>query len=1324
MSNDIPIANLQPFEPTIVGQTIKAEISLVWPYSSSHESAALLLVDTDFRKRYDRGQIRVVFQGPAAKAIAKARLSIGDVLRIDLVKAAWRNRNERAAILTPGKAVEAELLFERSLRATVLEDTSGAVDGRVVEVEDLTPQTSPRRRRQRDPMTPRQRNGVAGALGLRTPFGGGYASPAFMKRLRLSQEHFLDSPGMSSSQELFDNVSSSKRRRVSYKNVTQWRFASGSPTRDMRSASEEDEEDAPLMAGSILRGPTIPKESPQFETSKPDSAPISSPRASEHSCDTAALHSQNIQTPIAIPSDSEIHYESEDDDDVDLEDSMVQEHADAQPQGSVQMAPPPLPRLQMPPTIIPTRREESKEPITPELRPVPAANLPLPSPFPQTPLNCSPTKSITAFARAPSIHGLTDAKSVTEHPGYFDQSMNNSQNALYEELSKPPANMSQTVSLADTINDAGVMEGHIQGHASPSEGSEADVSSEEDGDADAAPSSQRAESQKDDNLAKESLSVPDNRRDVLSLPVIADQEINDDIDGNQYLPDDAADVLSGISDPSDDEEDGLEDTEQLDGVIDPDDATIDLTEFGETNLSQGQGVDQSTEDIGSSVLDRHPFGLDGSSLSHLSRRTTSPTIAREVVEVAEAVALGHSSQDEDAAFDALDEALHTSAGRMIQEDQAPMAPLSSNIAPGRAQSIEPPVVHRVSVDKPARLDSAEYDSPEVSKSPRAEQITRPRSTEHTISPESERSDDHKAGPVPDNTPPDRRLSLKELKKRIMQRAAKAEEDAATQKLVQPRSPSIEIVDLTEAGHSFERVPVAPTDAAPTDAAPTDAAPRPADPMSELTARTSFLPEQAASDLLEVTPRPESVPDSVESPVTTLAPGSSPLIRGMQGDVEYPQLDVTDGHYSTLPSQELGGTQYKAFHDPSRHSTQLPRIAENNDKQDGDEEDFDEKLLAGLEADETTDGDVVKAHVSEHSPSAKSVPFEAHPYEITKILEQVMETPVPKKELRAPRRPSSRLSLNTEALATWFSPKNPISTSRRNTTSDIHTTHGHDDASKVPFSTAPAGHITSGAQKRERQKAKDRKKYRSISPPQLKRYAQSQGVATKLSYFTPLTNLDLHLGSTKGTVDILVIATSDSAEVKRARSGPRDWFTFFHVTDPEHYEQESKMKKDDSVVSGNDGIDGDSFTEKPNGNDHSRGKGKGKAMTNGDDPHINGHSQSASISPSTPREDILIEVFRPWKASLPSVSAGDVVLLRSFHVKSRDRRSYLLSGEESAWCVFRFGEDEEQGSKNPAWARKSGPREEIRGPPLDIGDEERERAKELGGWWEMVEKVGS
>lgn len=84
----------------------------------------------------------------------------------------------------------------------------------------------------------------------------------------------------------------------------------------------------------------------------------------------------------------------------------------------------------------------------------------------------------------------------------------------------------------------------------------------------------------------------------------------------------------------------------------------------------------------------------------------------------------------------------------------------------------------------------------------------------------------------------------------------------------------------------------------------------------------------------------------------------------------------------------------------------------------------------------------------------------------------------------------------------------------------------------------------------------------------------------------------------------------------------------------------------------------------------------------------------------------VHVFRPDKDVLPLAEKGDVVLLRSFVVKSRHRECYLLSGDASAWLVWRFG----RGGDGEVVV------EESRGAPVEVGEEERVRVRELREWW--------
>ena len=205
--------------------------------------------------------------------------------------------------------------------------------------------------------------------------------------------------------------------------------------------------------------------------------------------------------------------------------------------------------------------------------------------------------------------------------------------------------------------------------------------------------------------------------------------------------------------------------------------------------------------------------------------------------------------------------------------------------------------------------------------------------------------------------------------------------------------------------------------------------------------------------------------------------------------------------------------------------------------------------------------------------------------------------------------------------------------------------------------------------------------RAISPPRLGRLA-SQGTTTSLSYFHPLASVEGYLNQTSTSVDIVAISVVASSVPLRAKSGPKDFFTILHLLDPSLHQHNSAMGE---------------------------------------------MGEMGNIS----RQDMRVEVFRPWKATLPTTEAGDVVLLRNFSVKSQKHRPYLLSNEASSWCVWRFAasgantqEHDAADIFKPTWARerRSSIKEEVKGPPVDIGPEEREKARELRKWWEGLQSI--
>ncbi|KAF2753984.1 hypothetical protein EJ05DRAFT_541544 [Pseudovirgaria hyperparasitica] len=170
---------------------------------------------------------------------------------------------------------------------------------------------------------------------------------------------------------------------------------------------------------------------------------------------------------------------------------------------------------------------------------------------------------------------------------------------------------------------------------------------------------------------------------------------------------------------------------------------------------------------------------------------------------------------------------------------------------------------------------------------------------------------------------------------------------------------------------------------------------------------------------------------------------------------------------------------------------------------------------------------------------------------------------------------------------------------------------------------------------------------------------TQGLRTSMSYYSPLLSIQGHLNGHTASLDVLALCLTINKRSMRTPKGARDYYTSFFITDTSIYPQRRN-----------------------------------------------------------------VQCFRPWKAALPETAPGDVVLLREMKVrgyktKKGDSATGLYSGEGSAWCVWRF--DESAQDNKPIWAVKhdAGTRlgkEEIKGPPVEIGDDERKEARRLRQWW--------
>jgi hypothetical protein len=113
LTTTIPIAQLAPDLYESSTKSLRAIVTLTWPYSSATGSVAFLLAEPDFRLRKSKGQVRVQFSGSSAKAIAKAGIASGDEVTLCLDGVEFVTVEPE--ITTPGRNVECELRFAERL---------------------------------------------------------------------------------------------------------------------------------------------------------------------------------------------------------------------------------------------------------------------------------------------------------------------------------------------------------------------------------------------------------------------------------------------------------------------------------------------------------------------------------------------------------------------------------------------------------------------------------------------------------------------------------------------------------------------------------------------------------------------------------------------------------------------------------------------------------------------------------------------------------------------------------------------------------------------------------------------------------------------------------------------------------------------------------------------------------------------------------------------------------------------------------------------------------------------------------------------------------
>ncbi|OWP01501.1 hypothetical protein B2J93_6382 [Marssonina coronariae] len=238
------IADLSPEIPALYTKSIKAVVTLTWPYSSATGSLAFLLSEPDFRLRRAKGQVRVQFFGSSAKAIKEYGIASGDQVVLCLDGVEWVPNDPNA--VAPGRGIEWELRFMERLLLEVgshsliemglanswlqfkQEDADGTekinINHPVTSEEIPAPaHTSTGLVNPTSPIN----NGISSNQSLGITNGDLWSSPAFLKRTRTSYGSMFESNYDPFAEDGIVQGKGPKRSRLS---STAWRYTSQSPT--------------------------------------------------------------------------------------------------------------------------------------------------------------------------------------------------------------------------------------------------------------------------------------------------------------------------------------------------------------------------------------------------------------------------------------------------------------------------------------------------------------------------------------------------------------------------------------------------------------------------------------------------------------------------------------------------------------------------------------------------------------------------------------------------------------------------------------------------------------------------------------------------------------------------------------------------------------------------------------------------------------------------------------------------------------------------------------------------------------------------------------
>ncbi|KAK1984270.1 hypothetical protein LZ30DRAFT_712102 [Colletotrichum cereale] len=255
VAEGIPIAQLSPDIQDPKKRVARGVVTITWPYSIVKKTIAFLLAEPDYRLRRAKGQVRVEFDGSSAKAVAEAALGSGDEITLSLDGVEFAVDDSKTRV--PGTSLDWQLRFtERVLLQARISDSD---DVKVIDVDHpvqpepepelelppsaLDPFTEKEKTPERTatPVAPSSKRAIDQNVGADE-----YASPAFLKRARMSYGSLFDGGMDIFDEDVAARVRAKKRPKTGrYSEV--WRYASQSPSPEPENPEEEKSEDTPMV---------------------------------------------------------------------------------------------------------------------------------------------------------------------------------------------------------------------------------------------------------------------------------------------------------------------------------------------------------------------------------------------------------------------------------------------------------------------------------------------------------------------------------------------------------------------------------------------------------------------------------------------------------------------------------------------------------------------------------------------------------------------------------------------------------------------------------------------------------------------------------------------------------------------------------------------------------------------------------------------------------------------------------------------------------------------------------------------------------------------